>query len=210
MRAAVRADKNVSVLRIKSQLANRENILIPDLYLRLRDRDPMMVVAWSQSFGGIANCEIGVGDVTAVRVDAAVSPANSFGYMDGGVDLAYRNYFGLGVQATVQQAIARRCGADGLPVGQALIVATGSKRIPRLIVAPTMKTPRDIRGTDYVYQAFRAALNAVAEYNARIKADSDPIHAIVTPGLGVGVCRMDHFDAADQMLRAYEEWIQTS
>jgi hypothetical protein len=34
--------------------------------------------------------------ILEARVDALVIQANSFGFMDGGIDLAYRNFFGLG------------------------------------------------------------------------------------------------------------------
>lgn len=37
-----------------------------------------------------------------------VSPANSYGFMDGGIDAAYRSFFGLQIERTVQEAVARR------------------------------------------------------------------------------------------------------
>lgn len=45
-----------------------------------------------------------------------------------------------------------------MPVGAAALVATGHPRITRLVVAPTMETPRPITGTDHAYVATRAAL----------------------------------------------------
>lgn len=44
---------------------------------------------------------------TVKEYDCIVSPANSFGLMDGGIDLAIRNYFGMQLQYTVQKAIQK-------------------------------------------------------------------------------------------------------
>ena len=55
-----------------------------ELVLRLRDRNPALVEAWRRNFEGIERVEISQGDIFGVTADAIVSPANSFGYMDGG------------------------------------------------------------------------------------------------------------------------------
>ncbi|MEI8319597.1 MAG: hypothetical protein WCH79_16765, partial [Planctomycetia bacterium] len=83
--------------------------------------------------------------ILRANVDAVVSPANSAGFMDGGIDLAYRNRFGLGIQARVQELIAARYAGE-MPIGAAALVSTGDARIPRMVVAPTMETPRSIVG----------------------------------------------------------------
>jgi O-acetyl-ADP-ribose deacetylase (regulator of RNase III) len=48
-----------------------------------------MVEAWQKYFTGIADVRISHSDIFESSAGAIVSPANSFGYMDGGIDLVY-------------------------------------------------------------------------------------------------------------------------
>lgn len=50
--------------------------------------------AWSEAFSSIPAVEVRQGDFFAEDVDALVSPANSFGIMDGGLDAAIRGQLG--------------------------------------------------------------------------------------------------------------------
>lgn len=164
------------------------------MFLMLYDRNPEVVFAWTELFAGYEGVRLGCGDLLTARVDAVVSPANGLGFMDGGIDLAYRNLFGLAIQRRAQMVIEQRFGGE-IPVGEAFIVPTGHGRITRVIVAPTMKTPRDIRGTDNVYRATKAALTC------SLGADP-PIERLGIPGMGTGIGRMDPHDSARQVLRA--------
>lgn len=58
-------------------------------------------------FGGHDQVSFGSGDLLRADVDAIVSPANSFGQMDGGIDRHYRNQLGLKVERRLQE-MARR------------------------------------------------------------------------------------------------------
>jgi O-acetyl-ADP-ribose deacetylase (regulator of RNase III) len=127
--------------------------------------------------------------------------------MDGGIDLAYRNHFGLGVQNRLRGYIEQNF-AGCLPVGQAVIIPTLHQGIPHLIVAPTMERPRDVSGTDNAYKAMKAALGAVADFNRRASENkASPIHRILCPGLCTGIGEMDPFESARQMRRACDEVI---
>ena len=42
--------------------------------------------AWENHFSNHAGVELIKGDITQISCDATVSPANSFGFMDGGLD----------------------------------------------------------------------------------------------------------------------------
>lgn len=57
----------------------------------LVDQSKPLVEAWSNSFSRFANVTILHGDYFQMPADAIVSPANSFGIMDGGIDLAIRD-----------------------------------------------------------------------------------------------------------------------
>jgi len=158
------------------------------LQVILRDRGAAVVAAWQQHFDGLDNVEIGQGDIFDVTADAIVSPANSFGYMDGGIDAVYIHRFGTGLQSRLQQRLVEEHHGE-LPVGQAVIVETVDEEIPWLVSAPTMRIPEPVPNTLNAYLAFRAALRAVLEHNA--DGANEPIGSVLCPGLRrrSGTCR---------------------
>jgi O-acetyl-ADP-ribose deacetylase (regulator of RNase III) len=60
--------------------------------------------------------------------------------MDGGIDLAYRRFFG-DIQTRLQQKIRRDFFGE-LPVGQATVISTDHDMIPHLISATDDENPR--------------------------------------------------------------------
>ena len=48
-------------------------------------RDAELGEAWRTAFAGSAGVQIVPADITQLECDAIVSPANSFGFMDGGL-----------------------------------------------------------------------------------------------------------------------------
>ena len=165
----------------------------------LRDRNAALVDAWRQHFANASDVEVSLGDIFDLTADAVVSPANSFGFMDGGIDLVYSKRFGWELQERLQQLL--RSEHDGeLPVGQAVIVPTYDKDIPLLISAPTMRIPMDVSGTVNAYLAFRAVIRAARHYN---RSAAKPIETILSPGLGTATGRIPSTTCACQMLYAY-------
>ena len=63
------------------------------LTIRLIDRLEPLVAEWQKVMPS-STVEIVHGDIFSRPADALVSPANSFGFMDGGIDLAYSRRFG--------------------------------------------------------------------------------------------------------------------
>jgi O-acetyl-ADP-ribose deacetylase (regulator of RNase III) len=164
--------------------------------------DPNIAVvdALDAAFAGIervATHHGGFEDVSGF--DCMVSPANSFGLMDGGVDAAITAFFGEQLQERVQRLIATEHFGEQ-PVGSCLLVETRHRQHPWLAHCPTMRVPMDIRGTDHVYSAFRAALGAVRRGNM-IGAG---IEVVVCPGLGTGCGRMEAVESARQVRAAFE------
>lgn len=141
------------------------------------------------------------GDLFEVAADAYVSPGNSHGIMDGGLDRQLRARF-PGVEVSVQRAIDQRGGL--LPVGQAVIVETYDSDVPFLVCAPTMVVPSGLCSTRNVHAAMLAVLRAVSEYN--LSAD-DAIQSVAIPGLGTGVGRLAPDAAASQMRAAFEQFL---
>jgi O-acetyl-ADP-ribose deacetylase (regulator of RNase III) len=169
----------------------------PAIHLHTFDSD--MAIAWGKAFGSGDGVHVIEGDILVGTADAVVSPANSFGYMDGGIDLAYRNFFGMEIQHRVRGKIHTDHFGE-LPVGQAVIVETNHAQLPLLIVAPTMRVPDRIGDTVNVYLAFRAALVAVINHN---KSGQNRIGTLRVPALGTGVGGMPIDRAARQMQAAY-------
>ena len=133
--------------------------------------------------------------------DCMVSPANSFGYMDGGLDKAITYELGQQVQSNLQTAIVQQHHGE-LPIGSAVIVETGSDKWPYLAAAPTMRIPEDISNTTNAYLAFRAILLAIAKFNE--SSLQTKICSLVCSGLGTGIGRLSPKQCAVQMKLAYE------
>ena len=56
------------------------------LNLYLIDLNPDLVEEWKRSFSGLPNVHIDCRNILDVAQNAIVSPANSYGFMDGGID----------------------------------------------------------------------------------------------------------------------------
>ncbi|MEM7604716.1 MAG: macro domain-containing protein [Myxococcota bacterium] len=167
----------------------------------LIDRTPAMAVAWKRAFGSVEGVEVVEGDYFSCPADAMVSPANSFGIMDGGLDAAIRHTLGFEVQRAAQRAILDKHHGE-LAVGQAEVVRTPHSDWPWLIVAPTMRTPESVARTPNAYLAFRAVLLVTARFN---RAGEDRIDSLVCPGLGTGIGAMDYERCATQMFLAHRQ-----
>src|SRR5882724_11922594 len=94
---------------------SRRNMNIGDVKFFLRDRNPELAEAWTKYFRGIESVAVSCGDIFDLAADAIVSPANSFGFMDGGIDLAYSHYFGWDLQERLKEVLAKEHDGE-LPV----------------------------------------------------------------------------------------------
>ena len=166
----------------------------------LIDRATELTKAWKQAFSSVAEVEVIAGDYFQQPADAIVSPANSFGIMDGGLDLAIRDQLGYEVERRIQEVIAAKHHGE-LPVGSAEIVETNDSRWKYMISAPTMRVPEPIPMTLNVYMAFRAILVAVENFNNSL--GKREIDSLVCCGLGTGIGRVDPTKCANQMRAAY-------
>lgn len=171
------------------------------IVFELRDIDVDVVTAWEKYFKGIDNVRISHGDIFDVSADAIVSPANSFGYMDGGIDLVYLRRFGWELQTRLQTHLKEEHDGE-LPVGQATIVETFDATIPYLVSAPTMRVPMNASNTINAYLAFRAAIRAVKLHNREIPGAA--IRTVLCPGLCTAIGRMSPDLSARQMAAAFE------
>lgn len=106
----------------------------------LVDLDKELVDAWEEVFENDKVFEPYQDDYFARKTDAIVSPANSFGIMDGGLDLAIRNEVGFKAEENLKNEILNNYHGE-LPIGSAIIVPTENTNWPFLISAPTMRIP---------------------------------------------------------------------
>jgi hypothetical protein len=80
--------------------------ILPALTVHLRDINTGVVKAWEQAFADAPGVFVSRGDIFEQKADAIVSPANSFGYMDGGIDLLYSKYFGWELEANLRALLS--------------------------------------------------------------------------------------------------------
>ncbi|MEM7343633.1 MAG: macro domain-containing protein [Chloroflexota bacterium] len=175
-----------------------------DLTLILVDPKPALCIAWHEQFAGLPNVEIVNGYFEQLpEFDCMVSAANSFGLMDGGVDLAIIRYFGHDLMRRVQARIIEEYLGEQ-PVGTAMIVETKHSKHPYIVHTPTMRIPMEIARTDNVYLAMWALLLAIRKHN---QGDQPPIKILACPGLGTATGKVPALEAARQMALAYKHFL---
>lgn len=166
--------------------------------------DEALASAWESACGDLDCVEVHRGSIFETGADALVSPANSFGFMDGGIDMLYSQRFGWELQERLQARI-REAHHGELLVGSAEIVPTfGSPRW--LIAAPTMRVPM-ILGAETVapYLAARAVLLAAKHGVIDGEPASAHLERIAFPGLGTGVGQVPAEVCARQVRAAIDE-----
>ena len=167
--------------------------------IQLVDRSRELCDEWELKFEGCKDVVVHCGDFFSLKTDCIVSPANSFGYMDGGLDLAISNRLGWQTQRNLQKSIIENHNGE-LLVGQAELVRTENKEIPFCISAPTMRVPSILTNTVNVYLASKAIF--------RLLKTTKEIESVTIPGLATGVGKVPYDICAKQMRRAYDDvWL---
>ena len=175
------------------------------MHLNLIDTNPEVTDAWEKVFADVPQVTVRLGSIFDYPADALISPANSFGYMNGGLDFAISKNLGWHLEKDLQRVIREKYYGE-LLVGQAEIIPTGHVDFPYLIAAPTMRTPMTITRGPNVYQAMKAILILVR--HGRLLG-GEPARAVVktlaVPGLGTGVGQVRPLVCARQMRLAWED-----
>jgi len=173
----------------------------------LVDISKPMVEAWREVWADVVGTTpdveivINQGSIFETPCDAIVSPANSFGFMNGGIDYFLSEELGWHVMERVQEKIRGEFDSE-LLVGQSLIVPTDHADFPYLISAPTMRVPMALM-TNTVMSA-NVYLAAKAIFIALKK--NPQIQSVAIPGLGTGVGAVTPFECATKMKKAYEDF----
>ena len=178
-----------------------------DINLILVDPYEPVCDAWTLAFAEFPQVSIVRGRFEALpEFDCMVSAANSFGLMDGGVDLAITKFFGVQLRERVQAHILDEYLGEQ-PVGTSFIIETHHQRHPFLAHTPTMRVPMAISTTDNVYTAMWAMLLAVRRHN---RVSAAKIRTVACPGLGTATGRVAPHEAARQMALAYRWYVRPS
>ena len=130
------------------------------------------------------------GDLTQISCDAIVNPANSYGYMGGGVAGAIKRVGGTEIE---KEAISKA----PIDVGKAVATTAGTLPCRYVIHAPTMRRPAMKIEVENVKLATKAAL----ETGIKLK-----LRTIGIPGMGTGVGRLPHDMCALQMKKAVDDY----
>ena len=121
-----------------------------------------MAEAWEDTFRGYRGIAVHCCDFKAFveqqpEIDAVVSPANSYGLMDGNYDLAITDKYGPELAERVRTVIMERFYGEQ-PVGTSFSVPIPGHEDILLIHTPTMRVPTPIVDPLVVYQCMRTTL----------------------------------------------------
>ncbi|WP_033292086.1 macro domain-containing protein [Amycolatopsis jejuensis] len=168
--------------------------------------DEPLAAAWTSvvaDFGGPVR--VHRGSVLDIAAQAVVSPANSYGWMRGGIDAVYSRAF-PDVEQYVRSAVLAAYGGE-LPIGESVIVPTGEDEPAWLISAPTMREPGERLPADTVhpYLAARAVFLQWRQGQLESGPVRDAVRTIAMPGLGTGVGGVAPATCARQVAAAWQE-----
>lgn len=173
------------------------------IYLLANDKK--MVDAWQYQLRN----KIGLNDVFVIHnnfedfmnehkneVDCIVSPANAFGYMDGGYDAAITDFLGHDVMHKVQEVIMDEFDGEQ-PVGTSIFVDVTDVNTQNMNVSiihtPTMRVPERLHDATIAYTATRSTLYSAKKNNCK---------CIVVPAFGAGTGFLDKEIVARLMIYA--------
>lgn len=166
----------------------------------LTDINTKVVQAWRAAFADTPEIEIRKGSILDETVDAWVSPTNSRGLMNGGVDAVIKGHLGAGIQLRVQRAIRDRF-AGRLPVGSAVCVPSGAVNPKFLISTPTMEqSSQNVSETLNVALACAAAFQAIHQQNREAPGS---IGSVALVGMGAQTGRVPARVCANLMWTGY-------
>lgn len=128
------------------------------------------------------------------RIDCLVSPANSYGMMDGSYDKALTNILGIECENKVQ-SIIKKYFLGEQPICTSFIIDTPINGV-KLIHTPTMRVPSVIKEPEIVYHCTRSTLICALE---------NDVKTIVLPAFGNAVGEVDSKTCAQYMYNAYKQ-----
>lgn len=144
-------------------------------------------------------------DYKPIRKTYYVSPANSLGFMDGGIDMALSRIVFPGIEPIVKtriknQNITNLLGRKYLPIGSSIIIDYDESR--SMVVSPTMLLPQDVSKTRNAYFATMAVLYNVL---CNRKESLENVDILLT-SMCCGYGKMSEENSLNQILKAIEDY----
>ena len=140
-----------------------------------------------------------------------MSPANSFGFMDGGIDMALSRKVFPGIEPIVKQNIREleiytNLGRPYLPIGSASLIPVPGGDTPHtgMISAPTMFLPHDVSMTQNAYWSALATFRVFRKYYG---VANGHVHTLVITSLCCGYGKMDEARSAAQIREAWNDFL---
>ncbi len=169
-----------------------------EMMLHLVTNSAGMAKAWSAAFRGYKGIAVYHADFKRFiaehpEIDAIVSPANSYGLMDGGFDGAITDVFGRELAEKVRAGILGRFYGEQ-PVGTSFSVPIPGREDVLLIHTPTMRVPSCIVDSMVVYQCMRTSLMEAMRTSRR---------QVVVPAFGAACGSLPFMEIAQLMWEAY-------
>ena len=170
------------------------------IQIYLLDHNPEIINEWSKAFEDDKEIIV-IEDkfkhfMDTHDIECVVSPANAWGIMSGGYDLAITNYYGDALQRSVQKYINHNLYGEQ-PVGTSIILDIPKTR-QKLIHTPTMQISIPIKDSFVVYQCMRTTLMTALDNN---------IKSIVIPAFGGDCGKISPKVVATKMKEAYDQII---
>lgn len=142
-----------------------------------------------------------------------VSPANSFGMMDGGFDEAIRQFYQEACKRDIVSFVQTEIGIEyggEQPVGTCLRIGSPfDKSIPMLYHIPTMRFPMDVSGTNNAYMAMKALLLQLDKDDEEFQL-YDNVDEVLVPVFCTGYGHMSPYQAVGQMKLAWNRFADNS
>ncbi len=175
--------------------------LTDTIKLSFIDINPYVVNAMAKYFAKETNCEFLLGDILDFGGGTLISPANSIGNMDGGIDKIYSDAF-PDVEDRLIKYIRENHGGK-LDIGEAQIVQTQNNIFPYIIFSPTIERPGDIATRKNIFLASRAIFSEVIKYNSKVQSPQN-IDRLLIPGLGTYYGGLDPESSAFETYRGFK------
>lgn len=171
----------------------------------LYDKNEKLIEMWKYYFNDYPEVtikNIDFNDIKFKNNDYIVSPGNSFGIMDGGLDELIIKKFGKDVMFCIQSHIMNQYNSFQ-PVGTSFVYSfeKNGKELG-IIHSPTMVHPDDVSTTSNAYLSFNSILTIVSHLNEW------STNNIYVTGLCTGVGRMSERECAKQMYTAYKHYVE--
>lgn len=147
------------------------------------------------------------GNFQDLTFDAIVSPANSYGIMDGGIDAHINNYLNGDLTykdfiKMIQLQLSKKVNLSQQP-GSAVLLESHNSKCPYIIHSPTMQIPSKIKNKEIIYWCIYNILSLVYLHNLN---NNNPIKTVCMPGMGTGCGGLNYIDFVMILKIAYKHF----